>query len=515
MGAMNELINSSAAVLTNAGGNMTQPCVLKILLFSLFLFFYQQGLANDTYGLEEFLKPQKESGEPPLKKQKRTDQPDMSPQPTISPLENIRIGFVRLNLESDDLSGDDRLETCEDYQVAEQDFNRLDRFYFNYVGMGDPQNRKVRIQRMLRLFHSIFTINTSMTLRQSQEGKELIKETAKILFDQLFFSNNINGRSNPYYDYFYLMPELHQTNSVGLNNGLVLTFIAFLGPHCKSEEILHTYISMLHNLYTGQSYDQAFDSALLSENINEYSSPQSLANQLNLAKLDAETALVIGLTVMASGALEWINKEHEPRDTLEVLLIRFLPVELLVTVYSNIASHCRHGRSYRVPGMMYGLAAMQKFTQGIVGIYPTGASLDAANAELRAENAELRAALMAHNERSDNVDSESEATVEESDSEDQDPSIVIQQQNELIAQLRQELANQTATEEGGAVGGATGVTKTCGVCRDPLQEMMLFENCVHVGMCQNCIERSVEEEGCCPYCRIESSSYKKLIDVSR
>ncbi|WP_252176801.1 RING finger protein [Endozoicomonas sp. 4G] len=488
---------------------MAQPCVLKTLLFSVFLFFYQQGVANDTYGLEDFLKHQKESGEPPSKKQKRTDQLTMSPQPNISPLENIRIGFARLNLESDDLSGDDRLETCENYEVTEQGFEHLYSFYLNYVNTGDPQGREVRIERMLRLLHRMFAININTTHGKSEAERRLIKQMAESLFEQFFWSEEINGRSNPYYDYFYLYPKEHEPNYAGVNHGLALMLVAFLGPHLFHKDELYRHFSSLYNLYTGASYDQAFGNGLLSENINDYHSPQSVANELNAAGLDAETALLIGLAAMASAAFQRMNSGLESQETLETLLTRCLPYELLIVVYNNIARHCRPERSYSVPGVMYTVTGMKEFTHTIVSIGPISALPESSLPE------DLHF-LMDYVERFDRSGSESDTSFGESDPEDPDPSIVIQQQNELIAQLKQEIANQTATEEEGAVGGITGVTKKCGVCERPLEVVIMgFENCEHIGLCQVCIERLIDEKSGCPYCRVESDSYKEHVDVSR
>ncbi|WOG29215.1 RING finger protein [Endozoicomonas sp. 8E] len=475
---------------------MTLPCALKTLLFSVFLFFYQQGLANDTYDLEGFRQHQKENCKPPLKKQGCT--------PTISPLENIRIGFVRLNLASEDVSGDGRLEICENYEVAEQDFKRLNNFYFNYVGMGDPLFRKVRIQTILRLIHRIFAMNINITNGRSRAEKKQINEVAESLFEQFFSSVDINGGSNPYFNYFYLIPGAAQSNYVDVNNGLVLMFLAFLGPHFLYKDQLYTCFCMLANIYTGQSYDRAFDSALLSENINEYNCPQSLANQLNAAGLDAETALLIGLTAMASAAFQRMNSGLASLETLETVLIRCLPYELLAIVYRNIASRCRSGRSFHVPGAMYTLGGMQAFTYGVVGIYPRPALPQS----YPSENLDF---LVDYSEYSD-----SEVTVEEPESEDeeQDQSIVIKQQNELIAELRQELASQPATEEAGAVGGASGETKKCPLCTDPLADIIVLQSCGHAGFCKNCAERLIRERRECPFCREIPLSYFRVIDMS-
>ncbi|WOG29211.1 RING finger protein [Endozoicomonas sp. 8E] len=476
---------------------MTIPCALETLLCSVLLLFYQHGLANDTYGLEEFRHHQKTNCKPPLEKQQ-----NCKGQPAISPLENIRIGFVRLNLASDDLSGDGRLEICENYQVTEQDFARLNNFYFNYVGVGDPQYRKARIQRMLRLIHRIFSTNINMINVQSPEDRGLINVTARNLFKQLFATASINGESNPCFNYFHFVPDAPQPNYVCVNNDLALMFLAFLGFHFFYKDELYTSFCMLHNIYTGQSYDQAFDSALLSENINEYNSPQSLANQLNTAGLDAETALLIGLTAMASAAFQRSSSGLESQETLETLLIRCLPCEFLSIVYSNIASHCHSGYSCPIPMAMFTEEGMQEFTHSIVGIHPTPALSEAYSFESLDY-------LLDYSESS-----YSEGSDEESDSEDQEQSIVIQQQNELIAQLRQEFASQPATNEAGAVGGISGVTKKCGVCLKPLEEMMKFESCEHAGLCQICIERIILEQTGCPYCRVKSESYKRVLDMS-
>uniref|UniRef100_UPI002147EE90 hypothetical protein n=1 Tax=unclassified Endozoicomonas TaxID=2644528 RepID=UPI002147EE90 len=379
------------------------------LLFSLFLFFYQQGLANDTYGLEEYLQYQMTSWKPLSKKQQNS-----TSQPGMSPLENIRIGFVRLNLASADLSGDERMETCEDYEVTEQGFNRLNELYFHYVNMGDSLYRKGRIQRMLRLIHRIFAININRINGQSSVDREIINETAKNLFEQFFLSANINGNSNPYFNCFYLAPAAHKSHHVSVNNDLVVMFFAFLGPHFLSREELYVGFRVSDNIYTGESYDRAFDRALLSENITEYNFPQSLANQLNMAELDAETALLIGLTAMATAAFQRLNSGTESHETLEAMLICCLPYELLPMIYQNIASHCCSGNSHPVPEFMDTLGGMHVFTYSIVGIDLTPTLSEASSPD-------------------------SDGSVEESDSEHQDPSIVIQQQNELIAQLRQEL----------------------------------------------------------------------------
>ncbi|WP_257287681.1 RING finger protein [Endozoicomonas sp. SESOKO2] len=481
---------------------MTLGYSFKTLLFSVCLSFYQQGLANDTYDLEEFRNYHKTNSRPHSNKQQsHTGQ---------SPLENIRIGFVRLNLASGNVSGDERLEICENYEVAEQDFKRLGNFYFNYVGMGDPQNRKVRIQKMLRLIHHIFAININMINGRNRAEIELINETAKSLFEQLFMSAKINGRSNPYYNYFYSVPEKHTSNYVGVDNCLVLMLLAFLGPHFLYKNRLHGHFTLLHNVYTGQSYDQAFDSGLLSKNINEYNSPQSLANQLNTAGLDAETALLIGLTAMASAAFQRMDLGRVSLETLETVLIGCLPNELLPIIYSNIASHCRSGRSCPVPGVMYcadSISGMQHFIFNIVGIFLVPGMLEASSSE-------SLVFLVDYSECSDSEGSESDLTVEESDSEHQDQSTVIQQQNELITELRQELASQPATGEAGAVGGASGGIKKCPICFNPVEDIRVLQSCGHAGFCEDCAGRIIDEQRGCPFCRGTPLSYIKVIDKS-
>ncbi|WOG29208.1 RING finger protein [Endozoicomonas sp. 8E] len=458
---------------------MTMLYALKSLFFLVLLFFYQQGLANDTYRLEKFRNYQMKNWKPLSKEQQmRTGQPGMSP------LENIRIGFVRLNLASDDLTGDGRLEICEDYEVDEQDFNRLNNFYFNYVNRGNPQRRKVRIQRVLRLIQRIFAMNINMTNGQSPADKQRVGAKAKSLFEQLFLSVKVNGRSNPYFHYFFLGSAAHQSSHVGVNHGLVLMLLAFLGPHFLSPYDFYTYCKVLGNRYTKQSYGRAFDSSLLSENINEYNSPQSIANQLIAAQLDAETALLIGLTAIASAAFQCVNLDKELQETLETVLREYLQDDLLIILHSNIVSYCHPVSSCPAPRAMFTGAGIERFTRSLVGIDFSSESSD------------------------------SEYFVEESNSEHQDQSIVIQQQNELITQLRRELAYQTATEEAGAVGGVSGETKKCPLCTGQMTDNIVLNRCGHAGFCKNCAEQLVYEQRKCPFCRDIPLSYIKIRDMS-
>ncbi|WP_422409493.1 MULTISPECIES: RING finger protein [unclassified Endozoicomonas] len=473
---------------------MTMLCALRILLFLVFLFFFQQSLANDTYNLEEYRHHKKTNGKQPSEKQQNS-----TGQPAMKPLENMRLGFVGLNLASDDVSGDERLEIFENYEVAEQDFKRLESFYFDYVNMGEPQRRKVRIQSVLRLIHRIFAININRFTVQSRAEQMSINAMAKSLFDQLFMSVNINGRSNPYLNYFYIFLDEHSSSYADVDNGLALMFFAFLGPQFLSKNDLYTGIRIMQNIYTGVSCNQAFDCALLSENIDEYHSPESLASQLNAAGLDAGTALLIGLTTMASAAFQRMNSGLELLQTLETVLIRCLPFELLSIVYSNIARHCRSGNSRPEPALMYSVYGMQIFTHSIVGINPVPLS--------EAASLESLEFLVDYHELSD-----SDSSLEESDFEDQ--SIVVQQQNELIGQLRQELASQSATEEAGAVGGASAETKKCPLCTDRLTDLVALHSCGHAGFCRNCAERLIREERECPFCRNVPLSCMKILDMS-
>ncbi|WP_257288600.1 hypothetical protein, partial [Endozoicomonas sp. SESOKO2] len=320
--------------------------------------------------------------------------------------------------------------------MTEQDFKRLINFYFNYVAM-DERFHKNRIQDVLRLIHHIFTININKINGRNSNDKELINAMAKSLFEKMFLSVNINDRTNPCFHYFHLGSAEHYFSDIGVNNDLVLMFLAFLGPHFLTMDELSAYFRVLHSRYTGESYVQAFSNALLSKNVSEYHSPQSIVHQLNDAALDTETALLIGLTAMASEAFQCINSGLESTETLTTLLIRYAPHELLGIIYNNIASLCRSEcpsrpeHSCPAPQIMFTESGMQEFTLSILRIDLT-TGLSAALSE--ASSSESLGYPLDYSEDSDN-----EGSVEESDSEHQDRSIVIQQQNELIAQLRQEL----------------------------------------------------------------------------
>ncbi|WOG29221.1 RING finger protein [Endozoicomonas sp. 8E] len=469
---------------------MTIECALKMLLFSVLLFFYQQGLANDTYDLEEFRQHQKKSWKPPSEKQQ-----SCTDQPAITPLENIRIGFVRLNLASDAVSGDERLEICDDYEISEQDFNRLNNFYFDYVNVTE-QSRKLRIQRMLRLMNFVFTININRTNGKKPEDKRRINAIAESLFEKNFLSESINDGSEHYFHYYDFEFAANHYSYDDVNKDLFL--MTFLGPHFLLQNELYDHFKVLHNSYTRTSYYDAFERELLSVNINEYHSPQSLANQLNTAELDAGTALLIGLTAMASAAIQRINSGREWQETLETLLVSYLPYELLDIVYKNIAIHCNAGQSYTVPIVMFTVNGMQEFTHSILGIDPIPAS-----------SSERQGHLLDSSEGSG-----SDGYVEEPDSEHQEASKVIQQQNELIAELRRELANQSEREEAGAVGGASGAVNKCPLCRTPLEDIMLLQSCGHAGFCKNCAERIINEQRDCPFCREATLSFIRVIDMS-
>ncbi len=196
---------------------------------------------------------------------------------------------------------------------------------------------------------------------------------------------------------------------------------------------------------------------------------------------------------MATAAFEYMNSGLGWPDTLEKLLRRYLPYEILAIVYNNMANFCSPGHPCSVPNVMFSLSGMQEFTHSILGIDPT--------TETSSERQDYRSDYAQDSDRGGST-------------EDQDPSIVIQYQNEVIAQLRRELANQTATEEAGAAGGASGGVKECPICLEPLKEMMGFESCEHVGFCRGCIEQCIKDQRGCPFCRIKSNSYRKLFDMS-
>ncbi len=474
---------------------MVRPCSLKTLLFSMLLFFSHQLMANDSYDLERFREYQKTNWKPPSKKKQR-----QSGQPVMGPLENIRIGFVRLNLESDDLFGDVRLEICENYEVSEQDFQRLLNFFFNYMNIGDPNYRKTHILTALRLIHRMFDINMNTFMGQSPEEKELITTMAKSLFEQLFLSDNVNGRRNPYFLYFHSVPADDRSYNAGVNNGLILMFLAFLGPHYLSRYDLSEWFSVLQRRYTKKSYGRAFSCELLAGDVNEYNSPQSIANQLTAAALDTETALLIGLTAMAPAASRCLYSGQRWPEALETLLMCHLPDELLATIYNNLASLCHNGRIFPVPTVMYTLSGRQDFTHSILAINPEPAISSASSSE----------SLDYQSDYSLDSDNEVEEPGEALDSGHQDQSIVIQQQNELIAQLRQEIASQHRAEEAGAVGGAPEKVIECPVCFEPLQEITLLETCGHAGLCRVCAERFVREQRGCPVCRKEPESFRKI-----
>ncbi|WP_422135036.1 RING finger protein [Endozoicomonas sp. ALD040] len=484
---------------------MTIGCALKTLLFSVFLFFYQQVLANDTYGLEEFRRYRKANTNPPLNEQQRhADQ---------SLFENIRIGFVGLNLTSDDLSGDERFEISGNYEVDEQDFGRLIRFYFHYVNRThDGYDQKTRIQRVLRLIHYMFAININQTNVQSPDKKALIKAIAQSLFEHFFSSVMRGGWRNPYFHYFSSDWGASQSNHVGLNNNLVLMLLAFLGPHFLSGNDFTNYFTVLRKRYTGITYNRAFFLGWLSENINEYSSPSSIAGQFMAAGFDTEIALLIGLTAMASAAFHSINSGREWPGTLEALLRGYLPYEIMATIYWNLAGFCPTGHLRPVPQVMFTMEGMQEFTEAIMGICTTPSVPVQAESS---ENLDYLSNYFRGSDDSREFEVEFEASGEDPDSAQQNPAVVIQQQNELIAQLRQELASQTLTEEAGAVGGTPGETAKCPVCFEPPHEMTALEPCGHAGLCKNCAERFIREQRGCPICRKITQSYRNIYLVPR
>ncbi len=431
---------------------MTPQCAFKALLFSVFLLFCQQGLANDAYDLEEFREHYKKNDKPPPKKrQKKTH------TSTLSPFENIRIGFFRLNLTDDDVSGDDRLETYDDFVLHEQGFLNLLNFYSYYVNIGDAQHRHGRIQNALKLILRIFTVN--MTTETTPENKQKMFAMGKSLFEQLFFSATINGESNPYYNYFN--PDLSElpSGSTHINHGLVMMFFAFLGPYSIFDNFHHDYSSVLLNRFTRKRYRQALSDSRLSGNISEYKTPKKFANQLRAAGLDTETALLIGLSAMARASHCHICTNSKWPETLEELLERFVPYDLLRTGYDNMNNLCNNG-SGPLPYIMYSYDGMQEFTFNIVGIDP--------------ENPELLS-LREQSEVSGNL---SNPSPQESGS-------------DWILELGD--SDEEIEQEAGAVGGATGESHECTICLGSLDHKVILDNCRRLGICEVCIEKLLKE----------------------
>ncbi|WP_257252585.1 MULTISPECIES: RING-HC finger protein, partial [unclassified Endozoicomonas] len=57
-------------------------------------------------------------------------------------------------------------------------------------------------------------------------------------------------------------------------------------------------------------------------------------------------------------------------------------------------------------------------------------------------------------------------------------------------------------------------TKKCPICFNPVEDIMVLQNCGHAGFCEGCAGRIVHEQRDCPFCRETPSSYMKVIDKS-
>ncbi|WP_252177847.1 hypothetical protein [Endozoicomonas sp. 4G] len=283
----------------------------------------------------------------------------------MNPFENIRIGFFRLNLTSDDVYGDDRLEIYNDPLFNEQDFRHLSNFYSNYVNIGDPQYRHARIQRMLRLMFRVFTIN--VTTKTTEIDRIRMNEMAAILFEQLFNSPTINGKANPHYNYFNRSIASIQPGYDNVNDGFALIFLAFLSPHVLSMAEFERYFAQLHQHFTRNSYHQAVSNSLMSGNLSEYHSPQGFANQLNAANLDSETALLIALWAMGIASQYYIQFGRVWPKTLEEVLQRFLQYDFLRKSYLVMAND-DVSKILSMPAVLKSLESMYEFVHIILGI---------------------------------------------------------------------------------------------------------------------------------------------------
>ncbi|WP_252178505.1 hypothetical protein [Endozoicomonas sp. 4G] len=340
---------------------MTLQCAFRVILFSVLFLFFQQGLANDTYDLEKFRQYYENNGETPKKKrQKRAH------DSTSSPFKNIRIGFFGLNLTDDGVSGDDRLETHEDFVLDQQNIEYLSDFYSHYVNTGDPQYQRKRIRTVLRLIFRVFTIN--MTTNTSPENQEQIKAIVTSLYEQVFSSvTTRNNESNPYYHIFNPAPEKHQPEHSDVYNSLTLMLFAFLGPYALPNNTFSHYSHLLVNGITLSSYRQALPNFMMFGNTDNYNYPRRFANQLIAANLNTETALLISLFAMADAAQHCMDSDQSWPETLEELLQRFFPCYVLPAGYQNIIKLCRKPvRS--VPEAIYSCSGTLKFIHQILGI---------------------------------------------------------------------------------------------------------------------------------------------------
>ncbi|WP_422474210.1 hypothetical protein [Endozoicomonas sp. ALB032] len=424
---------------------MTIQHAFKLFSFSIFLFICQHGLANDTYNLEEFRQYYIKNWKPTSKQQQDKD------NSIINPFKNIRIGFFRLNLTTDDVYGDDRLEIYNDFLFDEQDFRHLLNFYSNYVNIGGPQYRHGRIQKMLRLMFHIFTINVTTKIRPIDRMK--MNAMATRLFEQLFKSPTINGGANPHYNYFNLgiAPMLPDYDNI--NDVFALMFLAFLSPHVLSMQDFDPYFDQVLLHFTRNSYHQAVSDSLMSGNISEYQSPQGFAHQLKAANLDSETALLIALCAMGRASHHYIELGLVWPKTLEEVLQRFLRNDFLSRSYLFMAND-DYKKILSMPAALHSRESMQEFTHIILGI-------DMASLPVLVED--------------DRPDFDYYGS---SDSEDSDEGMVSDYNSEVSE---------------GAVGGAARETQGCRICSRPTDDNIPSENCTRSVVCSVCIESTLKE----------------------
>ncbi|WP_252179889.1 hypothetical protein [Endozoicomonas sp. 4G] len=409
---------------------MTIQQAFKVLLFSVFLFISQHGLANDTYKLEEFRQYYKKNWKPASKEQQKD-----ADNSSKNPFENIRIGFFRLNLTTDDVYGDDRLETLNDFLFDEQDLRYMSNFFSNYVNIGNPHYRHVRIQRMLRLMFRIFTVNVATKTREIDRIR--MNAMARRLFKQLFESPTIDGRANPLYNYFTITTAAIRPDYDNANDLFALIFLAFLSPHALSMERFELYFAQVHQHFTRNSYHQAVSNSLMSGNISEYHSPQGFANQLNAANLDSKTALLIALWAMGRASHFYIEVGRAWPKSLEELLQRYLQSGFLGMSYLFMAIN-DVSKILSMPAALESLESTEEFMLLILGI-------DVASLPVLVED--------------DRPDSHG---------------AVVPDDNSGVSE--------------GAVGGATEETRKCLSCTGPLNDKTQSENGTRSVVCSVCIE---------------------------
>ncbi len=434
----------------------------KVLLFSVFFCFFQQGLAKDTYGLEEFRQYFKKSWNPPSKEQQ-----EGADNSIVSPFENIRIGFFRLNLTADDVSGDDRLEIHNDFLLNEQDFRNLSSFYFNYVNIGDSQHRHGRIQKILRLIFRIFTVNT--TTENSPEDQELIQAMAKSLFDPLFYNQTNADGTNPYYTIFNPDSPEFLSHHINIDNSLALMYFTFLGPYVLTMNTFLHHSDVLIRRLTRNSYYPAFSNSLLSGNISEYYSAQGFANQLKAANLDTETALLIGLCTMARASTMCTNFHWSWPETLEALLKKFMPTGILGNCF-NAISLLRQGPFASVPEFSHSYQGMREFAYNILGL-----DINFTPSRLLAKE------IYSHSGIPGNL---SDHSLQDTGS-----------SRNFDSGWRSENqgSNNGTTLEAGAIEGATEGRQECLICSGSLEDKTISENFIRSVFCTACTKNILKD----------------------